>query len=280
MTYATMSTIIADATPAAISAEEEATLVYAAQTGDEEAVTALMRQYAPALRNAIARASETLDEEDAEQEAALAFLTLLQAHDPATGRLAGRVKEYLADGMGEAAAKSNGWTIPARTTKRFFSILKAADGDVAAGERLASEMDMAPATFVLLASLLRETGSIEALTERAEADGSVGADGGVIVGGGSSDPFLDVDDALLVQGLLALLDERETPIIRFSYGFDDLPLAEDEDAKEGLAKTRQEGYAVANDGVVARHLGMARSTVARVRAQALATMRDALTETA
>jgi hypothetical protein len=273
MSHASISAIVATATVEPISAEEEARLVVLAQVGDEEAMTALMRQYAPAIRGTLARFGETLDAEDAEQEAALAFLTLVHAHDPATGRLAGRVKEYLAEGLHEAAAKSNGWTIPARTTKRFFSILKAADGDVAQGERLASEMDMAPTTFVLLATLLRDTGSIEALTERAEAEGSVGADGGVIVGGGVVDPFVAVEDSLLVEGLLSLLDERETAIIRFSYGFDAL---EAEDPKEGLAKTREEGYAVANDGVVARHLGLGRSTVARVRAKALATMREAL----
>ena len=270
---ASITAIVGDGNVEPITAAQEAALVLQAQDGNEGAVIYLMRLYAPALRNAVRRVHGGMDQADVEQEVALAFLALVKAHDPSTGRLAGRVAAYLADGVAEAASRENFMLVPARSVKRFFRILKEADGDLALGARLAAEggREMDPATFLDIARVL-SADSIEGLTDRADADGSTGAHSARSLTAPAVDGYLAVEDLIVVDALLALLDERETPIIRFSYGFDSLPLSAEE-AKEGAARTREEGAAVANDSVVARHLGMTRGTVQRVRSQALATMR-------
>jgi DNA-directed RNA polymerase specialized sigma subunit len=276
MTYATISDIVTTTTPEVLTEEAEAHLIRLAQTGDQEAVTALIAQYGPAFRKAL-RGLKDEALEDAEQEAALVFLEMIQSHDTAKSpRLAGRVSDALRRGVSTATNSVHGWDVPTRMVERFFAILKAADGSVAQGHRIASAHDMAPQTFLDIARAVGQTESIEALAERADAEGSTSADGGVFLTGGADDAYVMAEDRILVDGLLALLDERETPIIRYSYGFDSLPVTAEE-AKEGNAKTREEGIAVANDSVVARHLGMTRATVQRTRSKALSTMREALT---
>lgn len=279
MTHASIADIVRNATPEAIDADQEAALVHAAQTGDQDAMLDLVRQYAPAIRNTLRRMSGALDQEDAAQEAALAFFSLVQVHDPATGRLAGRVRDYLVEGLTGALARETGWAIPERTVKRYKAVDKAANGDPALAVAIAPEHDLSASAYLLVRAIFK-SGSIEDLTERAHDDGAASPEAAPFVTGGASDAFVAVEDAILVEGLLSLLDERETAIIRFSYGFDAIPGVDADDAKEGVAKTREEGVAVANDTVVARHLGLTRPTVQRARAKALATMRAALTENA
>jgi DNA-directed RNA polymerase specialized sigma subunit len=259
-----------------VTEAEEAALILAAQAGDEAATYDLIRLYAPAIRKALSRAGEALGSEEAEAEVLLAFLEAIASHDAGIHpRLAGRIAERLGTALQWATSATQTFSIPTRTMSRYLAILKAADGDVEEGARIASAHDMDPATFLRITEATR-TDSLQVLADSEHT--SRAADRGKVLGyGDAADAYLAVEDSVTIESLFALLDERETTITRFSYGFDALPLAEDEDPKEGLAKTREEGYAVANDGVIARHLGMGRSTVARVRAQALSTMREALT---
>lgn len=279
MTHASITDIVAQSTAAPISAEEEGALVLAAQAGDQDAALALVAQYGPAIRNALARIpGEALDPEDAAQEAAVAFLGLVQAHDPATGRLAGRVAVYLTEALQGAASATSGWAVPARTVKRFLAIRKAADGDLVKGAAIAPEHEMASARFLLLASVL-STGTLDDVNEGGiRHEGRNRADTATGLYGDASSAFAHVEDTILVDGLLSLLDERETAIIRYAYGFDAIPGIDLDEAKSGAARSREEGIAVANDAAVARHLGLTRPTVQRTRAAALAKMREALTE--
>ena len=260
-----MNTLTAALTAPAVdlTAEREADLVGLAHYGDEDAAMTLVSAYSPAIRGAVSR-FPSLDREDAEAEAVTAFLGLVALHDPATGRLAGRVKVYLTDALQTAAgAASHGWSIPARTVKRFLGILAAADGDLEAGERLAPSYEMKRETFAHVAAVLRRTESLTSATPEGERETASYA---LEEGGG--DPFTDVDDALLVDYLFTKVSDDERGVLRAAYGFDAVEVDEQVIAPEGAAPV--------SDALVGASLGLSRPKTQRLRSAGLAKMRNAL----
>ena len=286
MTHAfTAETVFASlrkgATLEPVAPEVEADIIRAAQAGDEAATYHLIALYAPAARNALARFSEALDREDAEQEVLLSFLGLIASHDAdKSPRLAGRVIEsFRRDLVAAANAASGGWSIPSRTLDRFYGILRRAEGDLAKGAEMAPAHEMPAETFLNIANVLRGTVSLDGrsgdgdTTVRVTDGGTAEADGWgstsvQIVGAREANPFADIEDRLAVQVAMSALDERETAITRFAYGFDAVVIDGD--------VLSPEGHAPLADTYVATATGLTRPTVQRTRAAALGKMRAAL----
>lgn len=265
--------ILASSTTDSLDAATEAELVLAAQAGDESASMALVNAYAPALRNALARHHDALDPEDAEQEVVLALLSLIAKHDPATGRLAGRVSVYVKDALLEATGATNPWGIPPRTLKRYFAILRKAGGDTAEAARIAPDNDMATTTFLDLAAIL-STDSLDVASDTEhEGAGRARIERATPVGGSEErDPLEALADAELVSLAFAAVSHDESAVVRQAYGFEPAIV----DGFELLP----EGHAPLSDMHVAVSLGLSRPKVQRTRTAALVKMRAALEVTA
>lgn len=243
-----------------VSADEEAALVHAAQGGDQDAQMRLIALFAPALRSAIKRRNhDVLSDEDAESEAVAAFLTLVVSHDPASGPLAGRVAPTLAKAMSSASAANNSFSIPLRTVQRFMSIVRKADGDLAEAERIAPDFHMERETFRAVAACFR----FDSLDGE---DGTIARESATYAIGNDSvaDEFAVVEDELLVAAAFDAVDECETSVVRFAYGFDEVVV--DGDVIEPNV----------SDALVAAAMGLSRPKVQRTRTSALAKMRAAL----
>lgn len=261
--------ILTSTTTDQLDAATEAELVQLAQLGDEAAAMQLVNAYAPALRNALARHHEALDPEDAEQEVILALLTLVQKHDPSTGRLAGRVAVYVKDALLEATGATNPWGIPPRTLKRYFAILRKAGGDTTEAARIAPDNDMATTTFLDLAAIL-STDSLDAASDTEhEGAGRARIERAVAVGADEErDPFDVLADEELVAQAFAAVSHDESTVVRQAYGFEPAIV----DGTELLP----EGHAPLSDQLVAISTGLSRPKVQRTRTSALAKMRAAL----
>ena len=259
--------IIGSSTPEPLAPAEEAALIERAQSGAEDAHFALLRQYAPAIRRALRGFAETVEPEDAEQEVYVAFLELLATHDPAKNpTLAGRVVQKFREMLSETAPSgASGFTVPARTMKRYLAILKKADGDLAEARRIAPEHDMKVSTFDAVTAASR-TDSLSS-PEDGETDYRE-APTYAVDGGEERDPFEEALDAELVALAFAVTTPEETTVVRQAYGF--------EPAVVDGHEMRPEGHAPLSDALVALSVGLSRPKTQRVRTGALVKMRDAL----
>jgi hypothetical protein len=259
--------ILGSSTPEPLAPADEAALIERAQTGDEDAQFALLRQYAPAVRRALRGFADTMDAEDAEQEVFVAFLDLIATHDPAKNpTLAGRVVQKFRETLSESAPSgASGFTVPARTMKRYLAILKKADDDLAEARRIAPEHDMRVSTFDAVTAATR-TDSLSA-PEDGETDYRE-APAYAVDGDDAPDPFEDVLDAELVALAFAAVSHEESTVVRQAYGF--------EPAVVDGHEMRPEGHAPLSDALVAASTGLSRPKVQRTRTGALVKMRDAL----
>ena len=244
-----------------VSVEEERELLAAAQLGDEDAKLAIFYAYAAALRNGVkwyTRAQPTVpqapDLDDVRQSAVLGLLEAIQNFDPAKhDRLAAIAAQYITNAVSVHSQAASGFTIPERTMKRFFGILRKADGNIYEATRIAPQHEMTAETFLSILSAVRNVDGLEALQEG--GDDSVGPreiEARSIFG----DPAADAEDAVLVELAFSAVDDLEEAICRLSYGFAD--------------------YEPIPDVEVAHRLGLSRPKTQRVRAGALGKMRQAL----
>ena len=266
MSVSVLSSIIGSASPEPLSPVGEADLIEQAQAGDHDAMLDLMRQYAPVLRKLINTYSDTMDRDDAEQELMLAFIQMVQSHDPLRNpQLAGRIYQYLTEAMAEAAvSNSSGFTIPARTMKRYLNILKRADQDLASARALAPAHGMTVHTFDAITRATRTDSSATMSTEEDER-GSYAASTNVtaMFTGNPAE-----ESAELAQFAMDAVTDEELAVVRHAYGFEPLVI-------DG-ATILPEGYAPLADGLIAPALNLSRQKVQRLRTSALATMREAL----
>lgn len=246
-----------------LEVEEERMLLAAAQLGDEDAKISLLYAYATALRNGVASytramsaAGESGDLEDVRQSAVMGALEAIQAFDASKHvRLAAIVSKYVANAVSAHSQEASGFSIPERTMKRFFGILRLADGNVFEAARLAPEHEMTQETFLAVLSAVRNVDGLEALTDGGDdATGGFGREIQVFALNG--DAVADAEDAVLVEAAFAAVDDLERSVCRLSYGFDD--------------------YRALPDIEVAERLGLSRPKTQRVRAGALGKMRQAL----
>lgn len=253
---ATLSDIFDRGTESRLSQNEEREKIHAAKAGDQAATIALLYAYAPALRNAVARYSETLGAEEARSAAVVGFLDALASFDPERyDRLAAVIAPMLTNELAEAVALSAAVSVPSRTRTRFFGILRRADNDAHRAALLAPQYAMSRETFYAVLEALH----VESVDEdRRHDDGESGpgmADRALPIWN-PEDVYADAEDRILVEMAFTATDDLETDICRMSYGFT--------------------SYNPIPDGQIAHDLGMARPTVQRRRAGALSKMRDAL----
>lgn len=245
--------------------EEEREALRAAQAGDEAATLKLLYAYAYALRDAIGAyryaggvwADGPRDSHlagDLRMAAVEGFLEALYAFDleGAHSRLAATIEGYVANSMSTAVVAPVAINVPERTLKRFYSILRKAQGDPIKGAALAPQYSMTVETFVSVLTAVRSTQSLDGPTDEADGDSPDRLD--IQIAG--RDYYDDVEDKLLVETAFAAVDDLEEDVCRLAYGFSD--------------------YDPIPDAEVGHRLGLSRPKVQRVRASALGKMRNAL----
>lgn len=229
--------------PAIASDWEERALIAAAQNGDEAATLRLRDAYLPLLRAQARRWSGgTLDADDAEQAATLGFLEALRAFDPTVHqRLAAVIEGNVREELAAATSGAGAVNIPARTLSRYRAIMRAADGDVDEAQRIAARHEMNADTLLAVhAALNRDEFSAEHAT----------------VPWGNVDAYEEIENALMVAQSFAAMSDRGAAVCRAVYGFD--------------------GYREKSDAEVAYEMGATKSTVQRVRVEALNAARKSL----
>lgn len=242
--------------------EEERALIAAAQLGDEDAKISLFYAYAPALRNGLkwftraqASAPQPSDLDDVRQSAIMGLLEAIQAFQPDThDRLAAIASKHIANAVSAHSQGASAFAIPERTMKRFFSILRQADGNVFDAARIAPEQEMKTETFLAILSAVRNVDGLEALQDGSDSASGAGyeLDARSLWDDGSS----AAEDAILVEMAFDAVDDLEADVCRLSYGFSD--------------------YEPVPDIEIGHRLGFSRAKAQRIRAGALGKMRDAL----
>lgn len=251
-----------------ITAHEERELIASAQAGDDLAHMRLLNLYGPLLRATVARASKTMDAEDAQSVALLAFEETLATHigqveEGFDGRLGGRLAPAVRQALGVARASDNAFAVPTRTLTRYQGILNAAQGDAAAAAELAPEFGMSTETWIAIHHATR----VESTEFRADGgfeDTTTGRAGSSYgPGWGESNIYddgreaiADAEDAILVRLAFKAVDDEEARIVEMAYGFTE--------------------YDTVPDAEIGHRLGLTRPTVQRRRAFALNKMRKAL----
>lgn len=245
------------------SLEEERELLAAAQLGDEAAKIDLFYAYAPALRNSLkgfvraqTAGAQASDLEDVRQSAVMGLLEAIQKFDPAThDRLAAIAAGHIKNAVAAHAQDASGFTIPDTSMKRFFRILRDANGDTEAAALLAPSREMKSETFLAILSAIRNVDGLEAIQDDGVGE-STGQGREIQVRSLFGDPAADAEDAVLVDLAFMAVDDLERTVCRLSYGFED--------------------YEPVPDAEVGHRLGLSRPKTQRVRAGALGKMRQAL----
>lgn len=252
---------------------EERALIASAQAGDPAAVERLLVAYTPALRSAVSHFTRSMSAhpsrealEDIRSNAVLALVEAIHAFDPERhDRLAATAPAYIRDGVSTSAASATAFTVPERTLKRFFGIMRTAEGDVAKAIELAPEHEMKRETFLAVLEAVRGVDSFEKLLDDATSGyGDTGTRYGIAgatndvegVSLTSSGPIADAEDRILVELAFRAVDTLEKDVVGLAYGFTD--------------------YDPVPDAEIATRLGLSRQKAQRVRSGALGKMREKL----
>jgi len=237
-------TTLANLPEAHVPAADHDALALRAQSGDTSAAETLLGSFIAYLRSMVRNHThESADADDALSVATLAFMEAIHAFEPG-GSLVGLVTTRVRS----ALTASNNSTVPAhvpeRTLKRYFSILRRADGDPARAVEMAPQFGMARETFEEIAAAVLGAESV------AEAD-----ELGYLVSTVRSVSDM-AEETLLLETAWKAVDDFETDILRLAYGFSD--------------------YRPNSDGEIAEKLGYGRATIQRRRQGALSKMRVSL----
>jgi DNA-directed RNA polymerase specialized sigma subunit len=253
-----------------LSLEEEREALHEAKAGAEAATLKLLYAYAYALRGVAGdyrhaaglRAAGPRDihvSDDLRMAAVEGFLEALYAFDldGAHSRLAATVEGYIANSLSRAVVAPVAVSVPERTLKRFYAILRKAEGDPVRGAAMAPHFSMTEETFDSVLKAVRNVQSLDG-----PAGGPAGGPGGhspdrldfsAVTG---QDYLNDIEDRLLVEAAFAAVDDLEEEVCRLAYGFGDSdPIP---------------------DAEVGHRLGLSRPKVQRVRASALGKMHNAI----
>lgn len=269
MTITTFADIFKyDASVKPISVEEEVALIVRAQSGDEDAVLALIRQYGPLLRSNVARTAKVMNRDDAEGAALLAFMEALREHDVndpryKTGSLSSTLRPKVFRALAEARAEENSRIalVPRTTFERYLAVMDAAGGDPDEGAQIAPSHDLASKTFASIFAMVHDSPHVTT-TETEDSDGEDFLGRARPVRGEQRDDFEAAEDAVLADIALDSLDDQERDVVEFSYGFRE---TDDFAWNEPMP-----------DGAVADVVGLSRQKVQRTRRAAIKTMRVAL----
>jgi len=237
-----------------LTLEEEHLAIADAQSGDQDAKVALLYAYAPLLRSSVARyrnMTGTWSEEELRQDALLGFLEAIEAFDPERHiRLAGVAPSYVTNTLASSARSQAAYTVPERSLRRFFGILREADGDVIEAVKLAPQREMKPETFLSVLDAVRNVSSLDGELSELGVTGDIQ---GVPVWDGQ---HADAEDRILVEAAFRSVSTFEGDIVRLAYGFAD--------------------YDPLPDAEVGHRLGLSRQKAQRTRTEALGKMRVSL----
>lgn len=251
---------------------ERATLA-AAKAGDQGAKTRLMLAYSAALRNAVAGYTRSLagqnrDQDQVEEVRAqvlVGFLEAIEAFQPEVhDRLAAVIGQHLQNAVSVAASSATSFHVPERSLKRFFGILRLAEGNVFEAVRIAPEHEMTVETFMSILAAVRDVDSFDAVD--GNRSGAYTAQGGGFAeedlwSRTDSTPLwdgahADAEDRILVEAAFRAVDGLESEVVGLSYGFTD--------------------YEPVPDAEIGHRLGLSRAKAQRTRSAALGKMRVAL----
>lgn len=226
------------------SAAAEAALIRSAQEGDQSAATELFATYEPAINAAAHRFAPRIGFDDAKQACSIGFLNAVRAFDATrpsgATRLAVLMHRYMTEEAWMAVSDQGLIQVPARTLKRYFQVLRAAEGDMSLAEELAPKFDMRAETFAAVAVAVNP-----GLAYDAEA-----------IDRPAPSRYAAVEDQILSRTALASCSPDERAVLELHYGigaYEPTPLAE-----------------------VAVQLGMSQRLVRKMHASGLAAAREAL----
>jgi DNA-directed RNA polymerase specialized sigma subunit len=259
-----------------LTLEAERELIRRAKDHDEEAVIGLLYAYGPLLRKSVGRyryaggvwaenqSSSSASQEDLRSGAVLALLEAVEAFDfERWDRLAAILPQITADELATALVGPVAFSVPSRTLKRFYSILRAAKGNVYEAAALAPSLKMTTDTFLAVHQAVRKADSLDAFVTN--GSGQTGDSSAEVIGAAYNNDnagpvwdgaYADVEDAILVETAFQVVDTLEKDVIRLAYGFSD--------------------YDPVPDAEIGERLGFSRPKVQRVRASGLAKMRVAI----
>lgn len=243
--------------------EEELALIERAQSGDEDAYVALLRQYAHGLRNLMktehSRAGGLVDADETRANVLLAFAEALAECDGTT-RIAAKLRVKVYDVATEHHLVG-ALSVPTRTRQRYMQALREAgpDGDA---EATAAELGMSREAFLAvrdaigarsiedmhatrMARMNEEHSTTYFTSPEQEATGIT-----------PERSYASVEQRATVERAFAAVDELTGDIIRDAYGFTE--------------------YDPIPDAEIAHRRGFSRSKVQRIRTEGIVTMRRAL----
>lgn len=220
-----------DFTP--ISEAEEKTLIMHAQAGNERAMERLMSEdgYGPLLakkaRRHMGQSKEEGDRfpyEDALQEARLAFINIVNAHD---FDKAASLRTYVSvrldhELMDVRSAYQGHFSIPTDTVQTYLKINKEAEGDIEAGAERAQKAGMSVKNYVTIQRMI-DAPSLDYQTETEDglADQHDTMTGVPVNGETDDERYTKARISLLVAQMLAnSVSDEHLRIIRKAYGFD------------------------------------------------------------
>lgn len=234
--------------------EEEIEQIAAARAGDSDAVVALIRAYAPVLRSHVSRHRDTLGADEAQAVALASFVEAIHEAEPGE-RLASVVGLRLPRDLADAAATSSAaFVVPPRTVRRFFSILRKAEGDVTKAASLAPSYEMTTDTFFAVLDAVRNVGSLDAEVDATARSRTVADLAATPLY--AEHAISDAEDAELVALAFEAVTPLEEEVCRLAYGFAE--------------------YDPVPDAEIGHRLGFSRAKAQRLRVGALDKMRSAL----
>lgn len=254
-----------------LDVEAERETVAQAKSGDEAATVALMYAYAPTLRACAARyriagerpvtwdndsPSNLYDRDEMRSLAAMGLLEAVHAFDldGPHERLAAIVEKHVVKSLTDNMTTTVAVSVPSRSLRRFFSIVRAADGDMLKASAIAPDFEMSRETFAAILRSVRTEYLDAPLTGEEGLEARSDNDARPLWHNGEQ--FADADDRILCELAFSVADDLETDVCRLAYGFAD--------------------YEPVPDGEIAHRIGMTRPTVQRKRSSALIKMRAAL----
>lgn len=246
--------------------DDERDTIAAAQAGDSAAKEKLILAYARSLRNGVIAFTRNFspedrvaDVDDVRSQALLGFLEAVRAFNPLRhDRLAAIAPEYIRQAVTSEAASASSFTVPERTLKRFFAILRLAEGNIYDAAALAPTYEMRKETFLAILSAIRNVDSLDLPEAGGEDTVGVSRDGwsGAMVRPLWDNVEPDSDSKLLVAAAFDAVNTLEGDVVRLAYGFAD--------------------YDPVPDAEIAARLGLSRQKTQRTRNAALDKMRERL----
>lgn len=244
---------------------EEREFIARAQAGESEAFEPLLACYINNIRKAARVATKTtgvatpVTYEDAVSAGYLALVEAVLAVDLANPeyRVAGIISHALANAMSAVVGDALPVSVPERTLKRYYGIMRRAEGNVNVAVVLAPDFGMSIEVFLGIHGMVTSVDSLDAEVGH-DRDGGEGATtlyDSVAVA--MPDVETEALNRVLVQHAFTAVNETEKQIVRLSYGFEEYgdPVPDIE---------------------IGHRIGMTRPTVQRNRNKALDKMRDRL----